>query len=289
MSRPASLLRLLYASVLVGVFFTGCDQPRQQQQSDLPRIASMVPAATDILLAIGAKEQLVAVSNYEPADSPVAGLPKVGDYTSVDVERLTAVRPTHIVVFVAPDKLPAGLAERTRRMGTTVMNIRTDTIRQIEQAILLLSEAAGQRDSASKLSAFRNELAAIPKLKRQVRVLLAMGEGGAVIGNGGFLHELLILVGAANAAGGIDSPYPTLDEEKLAALSPEVIIVLAPGVAAPQVADIKSKWKMRMNQGRSSASPVPQVIVLTDPRLLISGYCVTQTARQIADAIRQFE
>src|SRR5512133_3272282 len=56
------------------------------------RVASLVPAATEMLVGMGAGDRLVAVSNYE--SSPVVkDLPRVGDYQSTDWETLARLRP----------------------------------------------------------------------------------------------------------------------------------------------------------------------------------------------------
>jgi ABC-type Fe3+-hydroxamate transport system substrate-binding protein len=263
------------------VLLAGCQrETAAPAEATVPRIATMVPAATDILLAIGAGDRIVAVSNYEPASAKTDGLPRVGDYTNVDMERLTAVRPTHLVVFVTPEKLPAGLAAKAAAMGTSVLNVRTDTLAEIEQAIEKLAGIAGLDDSAARK--FQQGLDGLAKLDRPVRVLLALGDDGLVIGPGGFLDELLVRMGAINAAGALGGTYPTVDEERLADLQPEVVIVLSPN-AGPEKADaIRQTW---MRRNKLPAVQTGRVVVLTSPRLLISGYCVVETGREIGRAI----
>src|SRR5690606_38033830 len=50
-------------------------------------VASLVPAASQLVLAMGAGDQLVATSNYD-VDPEAAHLPRVGDYQTADWERL---------------------------------------------------------------------------------------------------------------------------------------------------------------------------------------------------------
>src|SRR5205807_2554340 len=44
------------------------------------RVASLAPAATDLILGMGAGDHLVAVSNYDAAEIGGRKLPQVGDY-----------------------------------------------------------------------------------------------------------------------------------------------------------------------------------------------------------------
>src|ERR1700744_3416424 len=76
--------------------FIGCDRRGTSAVSPVakhPTVASMVPAATDILLGMGAGDHLVAVSNYDTANPGAARLPRVGDYQNTDWEKLASLKP----------------------------------------------------------------------------------------------------------------------------------------------------------------------------------------------------
>src|SRR2546426_12491560 len=56
-----------------------CDRLKSASSGKGRRVASLSPAATDLLVGMGAKDRLVAVSNFEFAPD-VKSLPHVGDY-----------------------------------------------------------------------------------------------------------------------------------------------------------------------------------------------------------------
>src|SRR4051794_4265348 len=98
--RAANILLV----ALVYTLSAGCDRgvsapPPSQKKS--PTVASLVPAATDLIVGMGAGDHLVAVSNYD-LGAEVAGLPKVGDYQSIDWEKLTVLRPNVLISFYGP-------------------------------------------------------------------------------------------------------------------------------------------------------------------------------------------
>lgn len=66
-----------------------------------PRIASLVPSATELLCALGLAPWLVARTGFciHPADL-VAGVAKVGGTKDVRLDRLRALRPTHVLLNV---------------------------------------------------------------------------------------------------------------------------------------------------------------------------------------------
>src|SRR5437016_333708 len=78
--RQFAVVGLLWA--LIG----GCDRGKSDSsplKEPSPRIASLVPAATDLIVAMGAGDHLVAVSDYDQ-DPRVANLPRVGAYQTID-------------------------------------------------------------------------------------------------------------------------------------------------------------------------------------------------------------
>ena len=66
-----------------------------------PRIASLVPSLTETLVELGLGDRLVARTRYciHPAER-LAGVPVVGGTKDVDLDRLRALAPTHVVVNV---------------------------------------------------------------------------------------------------------------------------------------------------------------------------------------------
>lgn len=66
-----------------------------------PRIASLVPSATETLVALGLAPWLVARTGFciHPADA-VAGVPKVGGTKDVNLDKLRRLAPTHVVLNV---------------------------------------------------------------------------------------------------------------------------------------------------------------------------------------------
>ncbi len=66
-----------------------------------PRIASLVPSLTELIVALGLREQLVARTGYciHPA-AELADVPKVGGTKDVNLARLRRLAPTHVLVNV---------------------------------------------------------------------------------------------------------------------------------------------------------------------------------------------
>ncbi|HKA40784.1 MAG TPA: helical backbone metal receptor [Burkholderiales bacterium] len=74
----------------------------------LCRIVSLVPSLTELLCDLGLAAQLVGRTGFciHPRES-VREIPKVGGTKSVDLERVRALAPTHVVVNVDENEKPA--------------------------------------------------------------------------------------------------------------------------------------------------------------------------------------
>src|SRR5947209_7829870 len=120
----------LWSLTLVIAALTSCEkkEPPGVSAPDAkhPTVASLVPAATDLILAMGLGNHLLAVSNFEPSRDPTRNLPRVGDYQTTDWERLRALHPDLMIVQIAPDRLPAGLVQRAQEMNIRLVNVKLD-------------------------------------------------------------------------------------------------------------------------------------------------------------------
>jgi ABC-type Fe3+-hydroxamate transport system substrate-binding protein len=72
-----------------------------------PRIASLVPSVTELLVDLGLRPWLVARTGFciHPREA-LAGVPKVGGTKDVKLDRLRALAPTHVIVNVDENERP---------------------------------------------------------------------------------------------------------------------------------------------------------------------------------------
>ena len=123
-----------------------------------PRIASLVPSATELLAALGLAPWLVARTGWctHPATA-LAAVPKVGGTKDVNLAKLRRLAPTHVVVNVDENRLETvqALREFVPRVIVTHPNGLADVPALIEQ---LRAAFAPRADAAA--AALQAELAA---------------------------------------------------------------------------------------------------------------------------------
>jgi iron complex transport system substrate-binding protein len=251
------------------------------------RIASLVPAATDMLLGMGAGDHLVAVSNYETSPE-VARLPRVGDYQTTDWETLARLRPDAMIIQIAPDRVPPGLKQRADELHIALVNVKIDRLNDVYATMRQLGQVAGEADKArsasDKLEKDLNDLRTRCATRPSISTLLVRDENGSeVIGPDNFLDDLLKIVNATNAAASLGHAYPSIDREKLISLAPEAVIVLLPG-AKPETVEVSRRFWASMT--RVPAVRVGRVSTLTQEYALVPGARLGELAREMAHCLR---
>jgi ABC-type Fe3+-hydroxamate transport system substrate-binding protein len=265
-----------------------CDRSPSARSAGGPRkVASLVPAATDMLLGMGAGDRLVGVSNFESAPE-VKNLPRVGDYQTTDWETLARLRPDVMIIQIAPDRLPPGLKQRADDLGIELVNVQIERLEDVFDNIQRLGAVAGElekgrvaaRTLRERLDAIREECASRPT----VSTLIVRDENGReVIGPDTFLGDLLNVVNATNAAAGLAKRYPSIDREKLVSLRPEAVIVILPDAKPQSLAASARFW--------ASVPEVPavkdgRVRTITEGYALLPGPRLADIAQRMAECLR---
>jgi iron complex transport system substrate-binding protein len=246
-------------AVALAVFLIGTPLAQSRDTDASPRrIVSLVPAITEMLFAIGAGPQVVAVSSYDEFPAEVKALPKVGALLDPDTERILALRPDLIVVYGSQSDLETQLERaRLRTFSYRHGGIATTlgTIRDIGIATGHRKESADLVSSLqARLEAVRDRVKGRPRprvvlvFERQPGTLREVYASGGV----GFLHEMLDAAGGTNVFADVarESVQPSI--ETLLARAPDVILeVRAPGLIEKSAADETDAW--------SALSSVPAV------------------------------
>ncbi len=289
--RPAETLASRLCLCLSVLLFqpAGCRKqstPAATAPATPPTLASLVPAATDLVIGMGARDRLVAVSTYDAPRSDVGGLPKAGDYNTVDWELLASLHPSVMCTAISADLQPKGFKDRADALRIKLIDVNVGRLADIDTAIDRLGAAlqveAKSTDTKNRmharLEAVRRRVGGLPP----VSVLVFIDSAAAnVAGPANYLDDLLQLAGGTNAAAGLSS-YAQIDREQLIRLNPGVIIQLLP-MASPQEKQKASEvWKQLP---RLTAVAGGRVYPIYDEYALLPGWHVTDLAEKFAECL----
>lgn len=190
------------------------------------RIVSHSPAATEILFAIGAGDQVVAADEFSYYPPEAADLPKVA-YTSPDPEAALAHDPDLVILAVNQELS----IEQFRTLGLPVFFLEEPTdISGVMDDIRVLGRLTGHDEEAEDLATDLEERldaveAALADVETGPRVFYELDATLFTVGPDSFIGSALALLKAENIAAGAPSAYPQLTAEAVVEADPEVILL----------------------------------------------------------------
>jgi iron complex transport system substrate-binding protein len=195
------------------------------------RVLSLVPARTEVLLAMGAGDRLIARTQYDP-DPRLAHLPSIGNALNPSVEWVAAQRPDLVVAWA--DTEARAVVARIADLGIPVYGSRVETLADNDRSIAALGRLlAMERQADSLRTAISAELDSVRAAvagRPRPRVLYAVSaEPVVAAGPGTFVDELLEIAGAANVAADLAPGWPQLSLEEIVRRDPDHIVVSVGG------------------------------------------------------------
>jgi iron complex transport system substrate-binding protein len=201
-------------------------------QAQPKRIISLVPALTEMLFAIGAGPQVVAVSTYDVEPPEVRALPTVGALVDPDTERIIALRPDLVLTYGSQTDLHAQLTSAS----IAFFDYRHGGLDHIMTTMRTLGARTGHVEQAnaaaqalqSRIDAVRAQVAGKPR----PRTLLVFGREPGTLRNiyasagRGFLHDMLIAAGGDDVLSDMQRESAQISTETILARAPDVIIEL---------------------------------------------------------------
>ncbi|HWL48882.1 MAG TPA: ABC transporter substrate-binding protein, partial [Acidimicrobiia bacterium] len=192
------------------------------------RIVSLAPTATEMLFAIGAGEQVVAVddfSNY-PEEAPITDLSGF----EPNIEAIAAYEPDLVVVS---DDINDVVAALTAIDIPVVHNPAAATLDDTYAQIELLAQATGHPDESSALVASMREdidqlITAVPETAEAHDYYHELDGSFFTVTSATFIGQLYDLAGLDNIADdaeGADTGYPQLSAEYIIEADPDLIFL----------------------------------------------------------------
>jgi iron complex transport system substrate-binding protein len=236
--RRAAIVLLLAAAAVA--------QPPQ-------RIVSTAPSITELLYALGLGDRVVGVTRFDRFPPEVQNKPKIGDYTSPNLEAIASLRPDLVIIQTNPVRL----AERLGTLRLKVLEVDQENIAKLYNSFRVVGEATGASAQAARLvdsvraqlDAIRARTARLPR----TRIMFVVGrspnrlDGLIVVGRASYLNEIIELAGGENVFRDAVAAYPEVSLEEVLARNPETIVDMGDmadtvGVTEAHKRDVVALW-----------------------------------------------
>lgn len=198
--------------------------------NDSARIISAGNGITEIIYALGAGEQVIAVDSTSNFPSEVNKLPRLGYHKALSAEGILALQPD--LLIGTHDMGPDTTITQLKMAGLKIASYPVkDSAENIEKRITALAGLLDRKEEGEILwraiSADLNKAKEIAsnKPKPKVIFLLAMGNRASSISGGETgANALINMAGGFNPAEKQFTSYKPLSTESLLAMAPDIIL-----------------------------------------------------------------
>jgi len=271
----------------------GCSAPPvDREDAPVRRIVSLLPNATQFVVALGGGDRLVGCTAYDPTEGVNPEAVVLGGALDTNFEKILALAPDLVLV---QDTMTQHV-NRLAALGLRVEPLPAETIADADTSIRLIARRLGEPRAGVVLAdRLQRELKIVRERvaeREAVRTLLVIGHdpgqlrGLVVAAPGTFLDELLTVAGGVNVVGKTPAIYPQLSREALLAANPDAVVVFLPH--REDVPDVVTAEKNLWRQmPYLQAVKNDRVHVVTDFFALSPGTDMGRTARRLADELHR--
>lgn len=241
----------LVITLLLVILLSGCSKKNTvANENTVPNsIVALSPSAAEILFAVGAGNQVAAVSDFTDYPPQAAEKPVVGgfDGKTLSMEKILSYKPD--LVYMS-DVMHNYMIDQLNSYGIKYYLSTTNSIAGVEKEILDIGEITGHVEQAKNVvSQMEEKLASVkgklptgdvnyqggaPKLYYEVWNVPYMSAGAQ-----SFINDVISAAGAQNIFSDVNDAYPIVSEESIISRQPEIIII--PASSGVTVADVKQR------------------------------------------------
>lgn len=189
------------------------------------RIVSLCPSTTETLVALGLGGSLAGVTRYcvHPREA-LEGVPRVGGTKNPDHTAIAALDPD-LVLCNAEENREADVAALSARHRVVVSHpTRVADVPPLLRRLGALTGTAAAAEGWAR--AVEEKLASVRPAARPVRFAYLIWKGPWMAAAAGtYIDDLLATFGGANVFPRERGPWPRTDEEELATLAPELVVL----------------------------------------------------------------
>ena len=247
MKTLKKLLTLLLAlSVFTGLTFGAAKSSKKKATASDVRIVTLGPAATEIVFAIGAQDQLVARTDLCDYPPEAANYPSVGGFAgnTISLEAIIAYEPTLVYCFAGMHDF---LVQPLEDLGIKVYVSDAVSIDAVKKEVLEIGELTGHQKGAQKV--VKDMDATLKRTEKLIKSKMKTRQAPTVywevwhepmmsVGKNTFMNDIITLAGGKNIFENEEYAYPMVSEEAVLDADPEFIFYTGDGMGGGEPSEI---------------------------------------------------
>lgn len=239
------LIKLTALFITTALLFVSCNKKAAEQVSVAKSVVSLSPAATEILFAIGAEDQIAAVSEYSDYPEAAKEKPVVGgfDGNTLSLEKILSFKPDLVYLTEGMHNfLIQGLEDNN--IPYYISN--ATSVQAVYEEINDIGKLTGHENQAAIVIAEMKRIATGMQAADSEKTSVyyeVWNEPYMSIGNTSFINDIIINAGGKNIFDDLSDGYPVVSEETIIARQPEVILIPASSGISTDSVKARAGWE----------------------------------------------
>ena len=209
------------------------------------RVICLVPHITDDAFALGAADDVVAITDYVEFPAEAKRKPSVGSILEPSIEKIVSLHPD--LILATPKFNAQATLDQLQEMGIPVFYVEPHGIAGILKTITFLGAALNRVPQAAALdAALERRIQAVHasvQSKPVVSVFMPVWYDPVItIGRGSFLTELIAAAGGHSVTDDLDQEWPHISMEAVIARAPQALVLKRNGKMTLAVLAGKPGW-----------------------------------------------
>jgi len=241
------------------------------------KIIAFSPAITEIIFALGAGNDIIAVSDFCNYPPEAKTKPKIGGFINPSYEQILMAKPNLLIFQGQMIKIK----RFCEKYNIDSLNVKIDNWESITNSIQKIGNKIGKKEKAKNLRknmAERWDNLKYSKPNVGISTFVCAGrEAGPVAscmipGKKSFIMEALEVAGGSNICSDVIGAYPTVSAEIIFARQPEIIFELRPGEKINEKS-LRKEWNyLKDNKSK--------VVFITNDFAMVPGPRIINLAEQ---------
>lgn len=219
------------------------------------RVICLVPSITDSVFALGAEEDVIAVSDYVQFPPEARKKPSVGSITNPSLEMILSLHPDLVLGMPQINQRP--VLEQLQHLNIPVYLVDPHGIAGILHTITSLGQATNRESQAGALVNSLTQRIAVVRSsvrgKPVVNVFMPVSYDPVItIGKGAFITEIIALAGGRSITDDVNQEWPQISMETVVARAPAALLMMRGGKTTIDGLKDRSGWSVvpavRMNR-----------------------------------------
>jgi len=279
--------------LFLAMIISSCQTKNEQEQSGTVRIISLAPHITEIIYALEAQDQLIAVTDFCKYPADAQKKEKIGGLINPNTEYMIALKPTHLFGMPSHEKLN----QQLESFGYKITMMSNEKVSDVLESIRVIGNIIGRQKAAEELVIQINQLFDSLRVNKnypdRIPAVLLIGRSKSslqnmtVAGKDTYINEMWEMVGGENIYIDLPTKYGSINLESLLLRDPAVIIEFdMQKERSVEKADLGPEWQLLKD---TRAVKKGQVYVVGGNHTMIPGPRMTLLAEDFRKIIGQVE